>query len=68
MNDRRRDDRIGEEGRIYPLARGRSFKPSSTDWHWLDALGPSDLDSEFVEAIEERAENQERPRLETLFD
>ena len=68
MNDRRRDDRIAEEGRIHRPARFRRLEPNSTDWHRLDALGPSDLDSDFIEAIEERAEDQERPGLESLFD
>lgn len=35
---------------------------------WLDALSLPDLDSDFVEAVPERAEDQDRPRLQSPFD
>lgn len=67
MGDRRRGDRIGEEGRIHRPAHPRRREPNSTDWHWIDALDPVGLDSDFIEAVEERAEDQERPGLDSLF-
>jgi hypothetical protein len=68
MNDRRRDNPVDEAGRIHRLAGLRRYEPKSTDWHWLDALRPSDLDPDFMGAVEERVEDQERPRLENLCD
>jgi antitoxin VapB len=41
-------------------------KPIPTDWAWLDALiGP--LDDDFVQAVNERPPEQERPGLD-FFD
>lgn len=67
MSDRRRDGRMGEEGRIHRLARVPKPKPNSTDSYWLDPLGPSGLESGFVEAAEVGAEDRERSTLESFF-
>ena len=68
MIDRRRDDRIGNDGHTHRLARVRWLGPKSTDWPWLDSLCCSDLDSDFIEAVGERVEDQEHSLLESLFD
>lgn len=36
------------------------------DWGWLDAI-VSKLDDDFVAAVEEQPEHQERPALDKLF-
>lgn len=42
------------------------LEPVASDWVWLDAIaGP--LDDDFVEAVDEQPEAQERPKLELLF-
>jgi antitoxin VapB len=42
------------------------LEPVATDWVWLDAIaGP--LDDDFVQAVNEQPEAQERPELDRLF-
>jgi len=41
-------------------------EPPPNEWAWLDAIaGP--LDEDFVQAVEEQPEPQERPALDELF-
>ena len=41
--------------------------PSITaDWAWLDAIAGT-LDEDFIQAVDERPSQQERPALEELF-
>ncbi len=44
------------------------LEPIPTDWRWLDELVSSGLASDFIEAVEERPDDQMRPGLERLFD
>jgi antitoxin VapB len=42
------------------------IEPLNNDWAWLDALvGP--LDDDFVQAVNEKPGQQERPALDKLF-
>lgn len=58
----------GTEVRIRRRGDAVILEPIPTDWRWLDELISSELDSEFIEAVEERPEDQERPDLERLFN
>ena len=46
---------------------GLILEPIPTDWRWLDELAISGLDPDFVEAVKERPEGQERPGLDNIF-
>lgn len=41
------------------------LEPIATDWAWLDAL-VAPLDADFVQAVNERLEQQERPSLDSF--
>jgi antitoxin VapB len=59
----------GKEVRIRRRGAAVILEPIPTDWRWLDELaaaGP--LDSDFVGAVKERPEGQERPGLESFFE
>ena len=59
----------GKEVRIRRRGDAVILEPIPTDWRWLDELtaaGP--LDADFVEAVRERPEGQERPDLESFFE
>ncbi|MQA91517.1 MAG: AbrB/MazE/SpoVT family DNA-binding domain-containing protein [Gemmatimonas sp.] len=58
----------GTEVRIHRCGDAVILEPLPTDWRWLDELISAGLDTDFVEALEDRAEVQERPGLESLFD
>jgi antitoxin VapB len=58
----------GTEVRIRRQGSAVILEPIPTDWRWLDELISSGLDSDFIEAVEEQPEDQERPGLERLFD
>jgi antitoxin VapB len=58
----------GNEVRIRRRGNAVILEPIPTDWRWLDELISSGLDSDFIEAVEEQPEDQERPGLERLFD
>lgn len=56
-----------DEVRIRKHGTGVILEPIATDWDWLDRLsGP--LDTEFIEAADEKVPDQERPGLDRLFD
>ncbi len=42
------------------------LEPMAEDWGWLDALA-GELDKDFVEAVSERPQPQERPALDEFF-
>ena len=42
------------------------LEPIAEDWAWLDAI-VGKLDEDFVEAVGEKAKQQERPALKKLF-
>jgi antitoxin VapB len=66
MSGRKPKDRKEEEDLNWPV-RGRTPESFPTDWQWLDALKSAELDSDLIEAVEERVEDQKRPQLEDLF-
>jgi antitoxin VapB len=56
----------GDEVRIRRHGSAVILEPVAEDWDWLDAIaGP--LDDDFVQAVNERPEPQERPALDKLF-
>lgn len=55
-----------EEVRIRRHGAAIVLEPIPTDWAWLDAL-VEPLDQDFVEAIGEQPEPQDRPELDKLF-
>jgi antitoxin VapB len=58
----------GTEVRIRRRGDAVILEPIPTDWRWLDELISSSLDDDFIAAVGERPEDQERPGLERLFD
>jgi len=56
----------GEEVRIRRHGNAVILEPVAEDWAWLDAI-TGKLDEDFVQAVDEVAEEQERPALENLF-
>lgn len=55
-----------DEVRIRRHGNAIILEPMANDWSWLDSLaGP--LDEDFVRAVEEKPEPQERPALDELF-
>lgn len=52
-----------EEVRIRRHGQAVILEPIATDWAWLDAL-VAPLDDDFVQAVNERSEEQERPALD----
>ena len=58
----------GNEVRIRRHGEAVILEPLATDWGWLDELIAARPDIDFLEAVDERPEVQERPGLESLFD
>jgi antitoxin VapB len=58
----------GTEVRIRRRGDAVILEPIPSDWRWLDELVATGLDDDFIEAVEERPADQERPGLERLFD
>ena len=56
----------GREVRIRRHGNAVILEPVADDWGWLDAIA-GQLDHDFVEAVKERPEHQERPELDELF-
>jgi antitoxin VapB len=56
----------GEEVRIRRHGSAVILEPVAEDWAWLDSIA-SRLDEDFVQAVGEHTEEQERPALEKLF-
>jgi antitoxin VapB len=56
----------GEEVRIRRHGAAVILEPLADDWAWLDAItGP--VDDDFIAAVNERPEPQERTELDKLF-
>lgn len=55
-----------EEVRIRRHGNAVILEPIAEDWAWLDAIAGK-LDEDFVEAVNEKPDPQERPELERLF-
>jgi antitoxin VapB len=56
----------GEEVRIRRHGSAVVLEPLTADWAWLDSL-VGKLDEDFVQAMNEHPDEQERPALEKLF-
>jgi antitoxin VapB len=56
----------GEEVRIRRHGSAVILEPVAEDWTWLDTIVDK-LDEDFVEAVNEQPEQQERPALNKLF-
>ncbi len=56
----------GEEVRIRRRGSAVILEPVGDDWSWLDAI-VGKLDDDFVQAVNEQPEQQERPALDEAF-
>lgn len=56
----------GEEVRIRRHGNAVILEPVADDWSWLDAI-VGKLDRDFVRAVDEQPQQQERPDLDELF-
>ena len=56
----------GKEVRIRRHGNAVILEPVADDWGWLDAIAGA-LDADFVQAVNEQPEQQERPALDKLF-
>jgi antitoxin VapB len=56
----------GDEVRIRRHGSAVILEPMNEDWGWLDAL-VGQVDQDFVEAVREQPEQQQRPALDRLF-
>jgi len=56
----------GAEVRIRRHGSAVILEPVPEDWTWLDAIAGR-LDDDFVQAVNERPEQQARPGLDDLF-
>jgi antitoxin VapB len=56
----------GGEVRIRRHGNAVILEPVADDWGWLDSIAGK-LDHDFVEAVKEQPEQQERPELDELF-
>ena len=43
------------------------LEPIASDWNWLDAIAGK-LDEDFIQAVNEEPDEQERRALDSLFD
>ena len=56
----------GKEVRIRRRGSAVILEPMAEDWSWLDAI-VGKLDDDFVQAVNEKPPQQERPALDELF-
>ncbi len=56
----------GEEVRIRRHGHAIILEPLADDWDWLDAI-VGRLDEDFIRAVNEQPEQQERPGIDELF-
>ena len=56
----------GGEVRIRRHGNAVILEPAADDWAWLDAIAGK-LDDDFVEAVKEQPEHQERRKLDEFF-
>ncbi|MGA8615017.1 MAG: type II toxin-antitoxin system VapB family antitoxin [Xanthobacteraceae bacterium] len=56
----------GEEVRIRRHGNAVILEPLADDWSWLDAIA-GQIDDDFVRAVEEQPQQEERPALDGLF-
>jgi antitoxin VapB len=56
----------GKEVRIRRHGSSVILEPMAEDWAWLDSI-VGKVDEDFVQAVDEHPEEQERPALKKLF-
>lgn len=56
----------GEEVRIRRHGSAVILEPMAEDWAWLDSI-VGKLDEDFIQAVDQQPEEQERPALKKLF-
>jgi antitoxin VapB len=56
----------GDEVRIRRHGSAVILEPMAEDWAWLDSI-VGKLDEDFIQAVDEQSEEQERPALKKLF-
>jgi len=56
----------GKEVRIRRHGSAVILEPVPDDWSWLDAIAGK-LDDDFIEAVNEQPQPQDRPALDELF-
>jgi antitoxin VapB len=56
----------GDRVRIRRHGSSVILEPIAEDWSWLDEIAGK-LDDDFVQAVQEQPEPQERPALDKLF-
>lgn len=56
----------GDQVRIRRHGRAVILEPVAEDWAWLDAI-TGELDEDFVAAVNEQPDQQQRPELDKLF-
>lgn len=56
----------GEEVHIRRHGNAVILEPVASNWAWLDAIANS-LDDDFIQAVREQPEQQERPELDKVF-
>jgi len=56
----------GKEVRIRHHGSAVILEPVADDWGWLDAIAGK-LDDDFIQAVNERPQQQERAALDELF-
>lgn len=57
-----------EGEKVYIRRHGNAviLEPVASDWAWLDAIA-NRLDDDFIQAVREQPEQQERPELDKVF-
>jgi antitoxin VapB len=56
----------GDEVRIRRHGNAVILEPMAEDWSWLDSLA-GQLDADFVRAVDEQSDSQERPAVDEFF-
>lgn len=56
----------GEEVHIRRHGNAVILEPVASNWAWLDAIA-NRLDDDFIQAVREQPEQQERPELDEIF-
>ena len=55
-----------DEVRIRKHGNAVILEPVTNNWSWLDAIA-GNLDADFVDAVNTKSEQQQRPELDKLF-
>jgi antitoxin VapB len=57
----------GDKVRIRRHGASVVLEPLPKNWDWLDNLPPGQFDADFIRAVNEQPDQQERPELDKLF-